>query len=117
MTDILCKSRAIALTALDTIATSMKGTQQAAVLAVKAWVQENVMTGLSQEELDKIFCTETEGQRKAREWRDRGSRKVNDEWVSTEPEDGTEWKCVWNGKTKRWEPPFPPPLIQKRGEV
>jgi hypothetical protein len=118
MADFECKSRDMALTVLDTIAASMKGTQRQAVLAVKDWVRENTTTGYTQEELLRIFTShpETEGQRKAREWWDRGSRKVGGEWVTPEPEDGAEWTCVWNAETKRWEPPFPPPLIVRKGE-
>jgi hypothetical protein len=45
-----CTNRAMALTALDTIAAgSMKGPQRDAVMAVKAWVQENTSTGLTDE--------------------------------------------------------------------
>jgi hypothetical protein len=116
MTNFDCKNRDMALTALDTIATSMQGTQQAAILAVKSWVQKNMPVVSSQEELNKIFYAKTEPQRKGEAWRNRGSQKVNGEWVSTEPEDGAEWTCVWNAKTKRWEPPFPPPLIMRKGE-
>jgi hypothetical protein len=114
MADFECKNVGMAITALDTIAASMEGTQRAAVLAVKTWVQKNAPAKLScetREKLLSIFNAETEGQRKAREWYNRGSRTVGGELVSTEPEGGAEWTCVWNAKTKRWEPPYPPPLI------
>jgi hypothetical protein len=110
MADFECKSVAMALTALNTIAAELKGTQQAAILAVKAWIQENVPKEFPSEELKKIFEYVTEGERKGREWYERGSRKVNGEWVSTEPEEGAEWTCVWNAKNKQWQPPYPPPL-------
>jgi hypothetical protein len=119
MNNFECKSRAMALTALDTIAASMKGTQRAAVLAVKTWMEKNVPVPLSPEEFQKmrdILMSETETERLGREWWDRGSRKVDGEWVSTEPENGAEWKCVWNAKTKRWEPPYTPPLISRPGD-
>jgi hypothetical protein len=116
MADFECKSRDMALVALDTIATSMNGTQRLAVLAVKEWVQENTTPRYIQEELLSILNAETEGQRKAREWWNRGSQKADGEWVTPEPEDGAEWICVWKAETKRWEPPFPPPLIVRKGE-
>jgi hypothetical protein len=118
MADFECTNKAMALTALDTIAASMKGTQREAVLAVKAWVQENVPNPLSAETIQKlkdVFEYETEGERLGREWYNRGSQKLETgEWVNSEPADGAEWKCVWNAKNKCWKPPFPPPLIQGR---
>jgi hypothetical protein len=84
---------------------------RAALLAVNAWIQENVPKEIPREDLGKIFTSETEGQRTGREWYERGSRKVNGEWVSTEPEEGAERACVWNSKNKQWQPPYPPPLI------
>lgn len=111
--DFECTSKAMALTALDTIAASMKGAQREAVLAVKAWVRENTSDGLTgevREKLESIFNAETEGQRKGREWYQRGSRKIGGEWVTPDPEDGAEWSCVWNAKAKRWEPPCMLPL-------
>ena len=77
-------------------------------------MQENVGNGLTdevQKKLEQAFTSETEGHRKGREWWDRGSRKVNDKFIPTEPEDGAEWVCIWNAKHKCWEPPYPPPLV------
>jgi hypothetical protein len=116
MNDFECKSKAMALNCLGAIAESSRGKQQKALLAVKTWLTENVPAPFGPETLQKlrdVFESETEAERLGREWWDRGSRKVNGEWVSTEPENGAEWKCVWNAKIKRWEPPCPPPLISR----
>ena len=117
-TSFECTSKAIALSALDAIAASMKGAQRDAVLAVKVWIQENVRQETSPDEVMQraweILGKESEGERKGREWNERGTRKINGEWVSSEPEDGAEWKCVWNAKTKRWEPPYPLPIVEGR---
>jgi hypothetical protein len=111
MADFECKSIATALSALNAIAAELKGTQRAAILAVNAWIQENVPKEIPREELGKIFTSETEGQRTGREWYERGSRKVGGEWVSAEPEEGAERACVWNSKNKQWQPPCPPPPV------
>jgi hypothetical protein len=122
MTDnsIICKSRAAAFAGLETMASSMpKGIQKDALTAIKNWLTENVPVPFGPETLQKlrdVFESETEGERLGREWWDRGSRKVDGEWVSTEPENGAQWTCVWNAKTKRWEPPYPPPLISRPGD-
>jgi hypothetical protein len=115
MADFECKNRGTALAALDAIAAELNGTRQAALTAVKAWIRENVSSDIPREELEKIFTRETEGRRKGREWWERGSRKVNGAWASSEPEDGAERTCVWNAKNKHWQPPSPPPLATGGG--
>jgi hypothetical protein len=110
-----CASGAIALTVLDTIAASMKGTRRAALFAVKSWVEGNTSEPANAEELSRIF-EETlrliPAQQKGRDWWDRGCKKIDGEFIPTEPEDGAEWTCIYNAKKKRWEPPYPPPLVE-----
>ncbi|MDR0642077.1 MAG: hypothetical protein LBG07_06430 [Treponema sp.] len=121
MVNMLCKNRTMALTALIAIAENTPpGTQRAVLLAVNEWILQNTSEEYSRVELDGKFAKlfeKTEAEQKGWDWYCRGSRKVGSEWVSTEPEDGAEWKCVWNAKTKRWEPPYQPPLIEKKGEA
>jgi hypothetical protein len=119
MNDFECKSKAMAINCLTAIAECSRNKQQKALLAVKSWLAESIPDPLNSETLQKmrdIFASETEAERLGREWWDRGSRKVDGEFVSSEPENGAEWKCVWNAKIKRWEPPYSPPLISRPGD-
>jgi hypothetical protein len=120
-TDFVCKNRTAALSVLDTMAINIpRGTRRAALLAVRAWLEENTFPEHTQEELEKSFAralAETDGQRKAREWREKGSEKHGDKWTpNAEPEDGAETECCWNAETKRWEPIVSPPWILPRQE-
>jgi hypothetical protein len=102
--EFICKTRASALTALDAITENLPaGTQQSALLAVKAWIEDNCQAMQSREETNAILAKifeRTPGEQKGLAW----YKKKKGELVSTEPEDGAEWKCAWNGKTKTWEP-------------
>jgi hypothetical protein len=108
----------MALTALDTIAANMEGTQRAAVLAVRKWVDENVPSEPDQEtreRLKRIF-EGSEWEQKGRAWLDqetsdpayKGSTEgylhhKHHEMIH-EPEDGAELDCFWNAEYKAWEP-------------
>jgi hypothetical protein len=51
------------------------------------------------------------------DWYCRGSKKIRDEWVYTEPENGAEWTCIWNAEKKEWEPSTLPPWIEPQTET
>jgi len=52
---IECKSKGVAVSALETIAETLRGIQREALLAVKSWVQKNTNDGyVTQETLDKL---------------------------------------------------------------
>jgi hypothetical protein len=103
MENLICKSRAAAITALETLAADMgKGTKQAALRAVRDWVEQNTEPEQSQDEiraeLERIFKGD-EHDRLGREWKDRGGL----------PPDGARASCLWDAKTQTWKPEFPPP--------
>ena len=105
-----CKTKGVALTALETIAETLpKGTQKDALLAVKAWISENATDGYiteeTKEKLRKIFDGD-EHDRLAREWFGRNCKG--------EPAHGARAYCLWNAKTKKWEREFPPPRTDER---
>jgi hypothetical protein len=118
MANFECKNRAMALTALDAIASSLQGAQQAAVLAVKVWVEANAPPEPDREtweRLKRIF-EGNEWEQKGRAWLDQETSDPTYEGSTEgdlhhkhhemiyEPEDGAELDCFWNAKYKAWEP-------------
>ncbi|MDR1240134.1 MAG: hypothetical protein LBK27_08460 [Treponema sp.] len=101
MTDsITCKSRASANAALETIAANLpRGTQRAAFLAVKDWINENYPKDFDEEtraRLQRIYDdTFDDAGWKAIEWQVHGG----------EPPSGTraEVPFLFNAETKTWE--------------
>jgi hypothetical protein len=116
---VICRSRETALTALETLAEAMpRGLQKEAITAVRNWIEENTLPTRNAEEIQVLFqkylYDKTPAEQKGEDWYWRGSKKINDEFVPTEPEDGAEWKCLYNAKTKRWEPTTMPPWILEK---
>jgi hypothetical protein len=102
-TDLVCKNRASALTALDAIIEGLPvGVQRQALSAVQRWVEENTQPTQNWDEtckkLDEIFRGSPEEQ-EGRAWH---KRIIAGE--TSEPENGAEWRCAWNAQTKQWEP-------------
>ena len=124
MADTVCKSKGVALAALDTIAGTMpRGTQKDVLIAIKKWIDENVNDVYLPEELqkkiEKIFRG-TEEEQKGRAWID---KELEDpayvpgfpHKMIHEPEHRAELVCRWNAKTKKWEPVCSwPPVAQKQ---
>jgi hypothetical protein len=118
MADFECKNKAVALTVLDTIAASMKGTRRTALFAVRKWVDENVPPEPDQETRERIMriFEGSEWEQKGRVWLDRemddpsyegsteGDIHHKHHEMIHEPEDGAELDCFWNAKYKAWEP-------------
>jgi hypothetical protein len=118
MADFECKSRAIALTVLDTIAANMEGTQRTALFAVRKWVDENVPPDPDQETREKLMriFEGSEWEQKGCAWLDRemedpsyeggteGNLHHKHHKMIREPEDGAELACFWNARYTAWEP-------------
>jgi hypothetical protein len=129
MSDLICKSKAAALSALDTIIDNMSaGTEKDAIAAVRRWIAENVAPGLDEEtkeSLRKIF-EGTPEQRAGRAWLDRemsdpayrGHGSDHHEFIH-EPEDGAELECHYSTEYKKWIPIGygRPPVLHKTGGV
>jgi hypothetical protein len=115
MDELKCKNRAMAFTILDTLADSMKGRHREAVLAVRDWMKENLIPDFDPEtvkRIQKIFEGD-EAEQLGRAWYNRGSKNINGKLTPTEPEHGARIRCLWNGKTKKWEPEWIPPEHQE----
>jgi hypothetical protein len=101
MTDdkLECKTGAAAAAVLDTLAGVLKGTQRAALLAVKNWIGENMPKDFDEETAKRIQSiydnTFDEAAQKAIKWQVHGG----------EPEHGTraEVPFLFNAETKTWE--------------
>jgi hypothetical protein len=118
--NLVCKSRGAAIAAIDMMAgDAHNGTQRAALLAVKKWIENNTTNGLTDEvrkKLEEIFYERTEEQKKGCAWLDRemedpaykgsteGYLHHHHHKRIYEPEDGAELECFWNAKYKAWEP-------------
>jgi hypothetical protein len=125
---IICKSRAAASAALETIAASMpRGTQRDALLAVKNWIEENLPPDFDEETIKKIqrIYEGTEEQKKGRAWLDNemedpayvGRGSDHHEFIH-EPENGAELDCYYSAKYEKWIPVgygWPPVLHQTDG--
>ena len=105
MGKIICRSKSVALSVLEAVAETFPkgGTQRESLLAVKSWLDENASAGYiageTKELLNRIF--EGDGHdRLAGEWLKRNRKG--------EPAHGARVFCLWNGKTKKWEPEFKP---------
>jgi hypothetical protein len=94
-----CKTGAAAMAALDTMAGVLKGTQRAALIAVKAWIVENMPKDFDEETRKRINSIYEnyfdDAGRKAVKWQIQGG----------EPEHGTraEVPFLFNAETKEWE--------------
>jgi hypothetical protein len=101
----------MAFTVLDTLADSMKGRQREAVLAVWDWMKDNIPPDFDPETIKRIqkLFEGDEAEKLGRAWYARGSKDVNGKLVPTEPDPGARIHCLWNGKTKKWEPECIPP--------
>jgi hypothetical protein len=118
MADFECKNKTIALTVLDTIAASMKGTQRTALFAVRKWVDKNVPPEPDQETREMVMriFEGSEWEQKGRAWLDREMDDPSYEGSTDgylhhkhhemihEPDDGAELDCFWNANYKTWEP-------------
>jgi hypothetical protein len=109
--DLVCKNRAAALSSLDTMAAGMpQGMQRAALLAVKAWIEDNTQPSQSREEVNALLAKlfeRTPGEQKGQDWH---NRMIAGE--AAEPEDGAEWKCAYNARKGQWFPISTPPLMR-----
>jgi hypothetical protein len=109
-----CKTAAAAMAVLDTIAGVVKGTQKAALLAVKAWILENIPRDFDEETKKRIqsiydSCMD-DGNQKALQWDVYGG----------EPPHGTraEVPYLFNAETKTWELENEmPPVWKEPGDV
>ena len=116
---LVCKSHGTAIAALETITAAMsKGTQRDTLVAIYKWLNE-IRPAESREELIKKLNKIFEGDahdRLGREWYVRGSKKINGNFVPSEPGHGARVHCLWNAKTKKWEPEHLPTYMQKQTE-
>jgi hypothetical protein len=106
--DFTCKTRAAALSALEAIAENTPpGTQRLALLAVKGWIEENTQPERSWPEvtakLKKIFEGDEHDQL-GRAWSENGGV----------PAHGARVHCIWNSRTKKWEPEHDPEKVLSR---
>jgi hypothetical protein len=94
-----CKTGAAATAVLNTLAGVLKGTQRAALLAVKDWIRENMPKDFDEETRKRINSIYEnyfdEAGQKAVKWQIQGG----------EPEHGTraEVAFLFNAETKTWE--------------
>ena len=114
---LVCKSRTAASAALETIADSLpRGmTQRNAILAVREWLIENSPPDFNDEtmkRLQRIFEGD-EADKLGLAWYNRGSKVRDGKLEPTTPAHGARVSCLWNARTKKWEPEAIPPAHQE----
>jgi hypothetical protein len=112
--DLVCKSKSVALSILNTMINHLSGgTQRSALIAVRNWLVENLPPGFDEETkeiIQKIF-EGSEEQQKGRAWLEKemrdpayvGHGSDHHEFIH-EPENGAELDCYYSAKYKKWIP-------------
>jgi hypothetical protein len=125
MAEFQCKDKKTAFAVLDTISTTLTGTQSAAIAAVRRWIDGNIFD-LRDFDGDFSKLTDEELEQIARRAPGNPAVDAGYDWfthagwrLGIEPPDGALWPCIWDAKTKRWELPelpdqFTPPPDSKK---